>query len=363
MSTTPNLSPNPSLTTSRRYPVAELDALVQALFGAAGMDADIARCVTSALITADCMGHSTHGLALAPWYLDAARSGAMTISGEKTVVNDRGACITWNGNRLPGAWLINQAIDVALERIAQHGVVTFAIANSHHTGALAVYLPRLTERGLLVQLVNSSPAAAGVAPYGGTKPVFTPNPLAAGIPTSGEPVLLDISSSITTLNSAKQLVARGEKFPAMWAMDALGQPTDDPAAVIGGGGSLLPTGGMDHGHKGYAMAILAEALTQGLSGYGRVDAPKNTAVGIYLQVTDPGAFAGHDAFVRQTDWLVDACRNNPPRPGVAKVRLPGEHALVRQREAHAQGVPLIDAVMEALRPLAAQVGLRLPQAL
>lgn len=355
------MSSNPN--TTRRYPLAELNTLVQALFGATGMDANIARCVSDALITADCMGHSTHGLALTPWYLDAARSGAMTVTGDKTVVNDRGACLTWNGNRLPGAWLIHQAIDVALARIAQHGVVTVAIANSHHTGALAVYLPRLTERGLLVQLVNSSPAAAGVAPYGGTKPVFTPNPLAAGIPTSGEPVLLDISSSITTLNSAKQLVARGEKFPGLWAMDAQGQPTDDPAAVIGGGGSLLPTGGMDHGHKGYAMAILAEALTQGLSGYGRVDAPKSTAVGIYLQVTDPAAFAGQDAFVRQTDWLTQACRNNPPRPGVAKVRLPGEHALVRQREAHALGVPLIDAVMDALRPLAEQQGLQLPQAL
>jgi L-lactate dehydrogenase len=185
--------------------------------------------------------------------------------------------------------------------------------------------------------------------------------LAAGIPTSGEPVLLDISSSITTLNSAKQLVARGEKFPALWAMDAKGQPTDDPAAVIGGGGSLLPTGGMDHGHKGYAMAILAEALTQGLSGYGRVDAPKSATVSIYLQVTDPAAFAGHDAFVRQTDWLVNACQSNPPRPGVSQVRLPGQHALLRQRAAHAQGVPLIDAVMDTLRPLAAQVGLNLPQ--
>jgi L-lactate dehydrogenase len=111
------------------------------------------------------------------------------------------------------------------------------------------------------------------------------------------------------------------------------------------------------------MAILAEALTQGLAGYGRVDAPKNTAVGIYLQVTDPGAFAGQDAFVRQTDWLVSACRSNPPRPGVAKVRLPGEQALVRQRAAQAQGVPLIDAVMDALRPLAEQQGLQLPQAL
>ena len=103
----------------------------------------------------------------------------------------------------------------ALERIAQHGVVTVAIANSHHTEALAVSLPRLTERGLMVQLVCSGPAPRGVAPFGGSEPLFTPNPMAVGIPTQGDSVLLDISSSITTLNSARQLVARGERFPAM----------------------------------------------------------------------------------------------------------------------------------------------------
>ena len=350
-----------SANTVQRYPLVELERLLQALFCATGMDADKAHCVTQALLAADSMGHSTHGLALAPWYLEAARSGVMTIRGDKTVVNDRGACVTWHGNRLPGAWLIQQAIDTALARIEQHGVVTVAIANSHHTGALATYLPRLTERGLLVQLVNSGPAAAGVAPFGGTQALFTPNPIAAGIPTTGAPILLDISSSITTLNSARQLAARGERFPAMWAMDAQGQPSDDPAVVISGGGTLLPVGGFDHGHKGYAMALLAEALTQGLPGFGRADAPQGTTIGIFLQVIDPQAFAGLDAFTRQTGWLVDACHANPPRPGGARVRLPGEQAIARQRRAQAEGVPLADSVVQALRPLAEAAGLEWPR--
>jgi L-lactate dehydrogenase len=346
---------------TQRYPLAELHTSVQALFCTTGMEADKARCVTTALLTADGMGHSTHGLALAPWYLEAARTGVMTITGDKTVVNDRGACITWNGNRLPGAWLINHAIDTALERIEQHGVVTVAIANSHHTGALATYLPRLTERGLMVQLVNSGPAAAGVAPFGGTQAVFTPNPIAAGIPTPGNPILLDISSSITTLSSARQLASRGERFPANWAMDAQGQPSNDPAVVISGGGTLLPVGGFDHGHKGYGMALLAEALTQGLPGYGRADAPVGTTVGIFLQVIDPNAFAGLDAFTRQTGWLVDACRSNPPRPGGPPVRLPGEQATSRQQQAVEEGVPLADSVVNALKPLLEAAGLSWPQ--
>jgi L-lactate dehydrogenase len=348
---------------SPRYALPELTRFVTALFSATGMDGNKAEAIADSLIAADSMGHSTHGLALAAGYLEAVKSGVMAINGDMRVVNDCGACITWDGLRLPGAWLISRAIDTALERIEQHGVVTLAIANSHHTGALAVYLPRLTERGFLVQLICSSPAARGVAPFGGSEPLFSPNPIAAGIPTHGDPILLDVSSSITTLNSARQLVARGERFPAKWAMDADGQPSDDPTVVVSGGGSLLPVGGFDHGHKGYGMALLVEALTQGLSGQGRVDQPKGTPVNIFLQVTDPGAFAGRDAFTRQSQWLVDACHANKPLPGRPRVRLPGEHAMASQRQAAADGVALTAGVMDALRPAALTAGLALPQPL
>ena len=78
------------------------------------MDLDKAQAITHSLLAADSMGHHTHGLALAPSYVDAALSGTMTITGDMTVVNDRGACITWNGRRLPGSWLISRAIDTAL---------------------------------------------------------------------------------------------------------------------------------------------------------------------------------------------------------------------------------------------------------
>jgi LDH2 family malate/lactate/ureidoglycolate dehydrogenase len=348
---------------SPRYALPELTRFVSALFSATGMDDDKAKAIAESLVTADSMGHRTHGLALAAGYLEAVKNGVMAIHGDVRVVNDRGACVTWDGQRLPGAWLISRAIDTALQRIDQHGVVTVVIANSHHTGALAVYLPRLTERGLLVQLICSSPAARGVAPFGGSEPLFSPNPIAAGIPTQGDPILLDVSSSITTLNSARQLVARGERFPAKWAMDADGQPSDDPNVVVSGGGSLLSVGGFDHGHKGYGMALLVEALTQGLSGQGRVDQPKGTPVNIFLQVTDPAAFAGLDAFTRQSQWLVDACHANKPLPARPRVRLPGEYALVRQRQATADGVALTAGVMDALRPAALAAGLALPRAL
>jgi LDH2 family malate/lactate/ureidoglycolate dehydrogenase len=77
-------------------------------------------------------------------------------------------------------------------------------------------------------------------------------------------------------------------------------------------------------------------------------------------VYDPDAFGGRDAFLRQTGWLADACRSNPPRPGVERVRLPGENGLARKRKAVAEGVTLHPGIINELKPYAATLRVEIP---
>lgn len=345
-----------------RYDVEAVRNTIEALFSSTGMDAEKTREVTDCLLTADMMGHSTHGLVIAPWYLDEIRNGGMRLDGSFDRISDRGSCVAWHGRRLPGAWLINRAIDVALERIEQYGTVTMTIAEGHHTGALATYLLRLTDRGLMVILACSGPASTGVAPYGGTVGLFTPNPLSAGIPSRKDPILLDISCSITTIKRSGQLAQAGKTYPAEWALDAQGLPSMDPQ-VLSHGGSLMPVGGLDHGHKGYAMALLVEAMTQGLSGTGRKDKLSGIAMNTFLQVIDPSAFGGSDNFLNETTWLTDACHANPPRAGVDAVRVPGDRARSRVQEARSAGVTLDTSIVEGLVPYLAEIGKTFPPSL
>lgn len=345
-----------------RYPYPALREFARSLFEKAGYERDKADATAEMLLEADLMGHTTHGLALVPWYLDGAAKGEVNGRGEPEVIGDRGACVTWNGRRLPGTWLTLKAIDLGLERVKTYGTCTIAIADSHHIGALAAYLPRATQKGCMVIVASSSPAVATVAPYGGRVSVMTPDPIGIGIPTGGDPILIDISATISTNNMARRLIAEGKRFPYPWALDRDGNATDDPKAVIGGGGSLLPVGGLDHGHKGYALGLLVESLTQGLGGYGRADSPKGATSSVYVQVIDPAAFAGQDAFARQTSWLVDACHGNPPRPGVDRVRVPGENAMKNRREAMKSGVPLSRLITDALAPYAERLAVKLPSA-
>ncbi|WPB57476.1 Ldh family oxidoreductase [Xylophilus sp. GOD-11R] len=346
--------------TAQRFDLAQVRQTIRTLFGKAGLADEAAASVTDVLVEADLIGHATHGLALVPWYLDAAASGAMRLQGEPEVLVDRGACLTWNGHRLPGAWLASKATDLAVERAATYGTVTVVIRECGHVGALAAYMEKATSRGMMVLMASSTPSVAGVAPFGGVKAAFTPNPIAAGIPTEGDPILLDISASITTLNRARQLARDGQQFPAPWVLDKDGNTSTDPAVVVKHGGSLLPVGGLDHGHKGYSLALLVEALTQGLSGFGRADAPTGTSVSLFIQVIDPSAFGGQDAFARQTTHLAEVCRNTPPRPGVDRVRVPGDRAMVSRRQALESGVVLDASILQGLAPWLERHGLTFP---
>src|SRR5258708_30938755 len=286
----------------------------------------------------------------------------MAAGGEPDVVADRGVTVTWDGKTLRGVWLTARAVDLAVERAARHGMAAVAIRRSHHIGCLATFLRRGTDRSCLTIVTSSDPADVSVAPFGGRRPVFTPDPLAVGIPTDGDPILIDISASITTDGMSARLAREGARYPGAWALDAAGHPTNDPVVrSTNPPGALLPVGGLDHGHKGYGLALLVEALTQGLTGFGRADAPTGWGASVYVQAIDPAAFGGANAFARQTSWIAEACRATPPRPGSEAVRVPGEQGLARRREAMEHGLALYPGILRGLAGRAERLAIAMPR--
>ncbi len=346
-----------------RYRAEALVAFARSLLAKAGVRDDIARDVATVLVDGDLLGHTTHGLALLPGYLTEVENGTMRKDGEPIVLNGRPAAQVWDGMRLPGPWLTVRAFDTAATMAATYGTGTVVIRRSHHIACLAAYLKRVTDRGLAALLFCSDPSACSVAPFGAVSPVFTPNPMAAGIPTSGDPILLDISASYTTNGLTGRLFKAGEKLPHPWVQDARGNATNDPAVLFNEPkGTLLPLGGLDAGHKGYGLALLIEAFTAALAGFGRADPPEGWGATVFVQALDPAAFGGSAGYARQMDWLVDACHAATPRPGAPPVRLPGENGMKRHREQTAHGVVLFPSIMPALLPWAEKLGVATPAA-
>jgi LDH2 family malate/lactate/ureidoglycolate dehydrogenase len=347
-----------------RYDAQQLVSFAAALFAHAGLDADKARTCAEILVEGDLMGHTTHGLALLGPYLDEAYSGTMLGTGAPDIVAKAAAVQTWDGKRLPGPWLTVQAAEWATTRAADSGIAAVSIRRSCHIGCLAAYLYRFASRGKMLVVTCSDPAVASVAPFGGTTRVYTPDPLAAGWPSPEGPVMIDVSMSITTNGLTNRLRGEGRAFEHPWLLTADGQPTRDPNAFFTEPpGSILPLGGMEAGHKGFGLALLVEALTSALGGFGRADGPTGWGAAVFVMAIDPARFAGLPAFERETGWMARAVHTNPPVPGGGKPRLPGERALRLRAEHLAHGVVLHPSIPPILAARAASAGIAAPERL
>ena len=322
---------------------------------AAGLARRHAGVVASTFVEADLLGYTTHGLAMLPMFADGLEAGGIARDGEPDVVARHAAHALVDGALLPGPVVMRRVVDLALDLSTSQAVAGVAVRRSANTACLATYLPPVAAAGRIGVLFVASPGNAAVAPPGAARGVYGTDPIAACIPTSGDPVLFDFATSATTNRMTERARRAGARLPFDALVDAAGRPSDDPACLdVDPPGAIAPLGGAHGGHKGFALALLGEALTGALSGFGRARAAahgERPGSACFLQVIDPAAFAGRESFLREMDALVDAVERAAPAQGSDGARIPGRRAFALRREQTAKGIALhpdVAALLERL---------------
>jgi len=345
-----------------RYRAVDLRNLAAELFRAAGLAPDRALTLARVFLEADLLGFTTHGLQRVPVNLAWLQSGAMLARGEPRVLRDRSAVFAWDAQFLPGPWVVESAIAAALARVGDTGVVSATLQRCTHVACLAAYLVPVVEAGMIGLLAVSTPDERFISPFGGRTPVFSNNPLAFCAPTGGKPLLFDISMAITAGGQIARAHREGRLLPEPCLKTAGGEVSDDAAVMSADPpGSVMPLGGIGHGHKGYALTLMTEVLSQALGGHGRATGVgEGEANSVYLQIIDPRAFTDWGDYLREIDQLVLlACGSQPDDPA-RPVRFPGHTAWDRRDRQRAQGVMLYPGVFEGLRLWAERLGVAVP---
>ncbi|MEJ8847726.1 Ldh family oxidoreductase [Variovorax rhizosphaerae] len=342
-----------------RLDAAEVLAKAEALLCGAGLEKERAAAVARRLVEADLLGHRTHGLQQLVVYLERLGDGRIATSGEIEVLSDSGASFSWTCGRLPGAWAMERLISRALERSAQHPVVTATLSNCSHIGALQAYLEDIADHKLLALLMVTDPGVASMAPPGGIDAVTTSNPIAACIPTHGDPILIDQTTTLVSNGAIAQHAAQGTLLPGNWVRDNQGRASNDPHVMSANPpGTLMPLGGEDFGYKGFAFSLFVEAFALALSGFGRDQPRVRGAQGVFLQVIDPAHFGlGKAGFLAATTALVDQCKSARPATEGNGVRLPGERALKGKKAQLADGIVYSQDLLKVLDAWAARLGI------
>ncbi len=331
------------------FPAETLTGIGIRLLEAVGTPPADAAVTMDELVTSSLMGHDSHGFLRLPDYLDLVAKGTIVPGGPVTVAPGDGATVVVDGGLNFGQVGGRRAMEVACDLARRHQTACVITRRCNHVGRLGSYVQAAAERGLVGLATCNSPVHGHIVlPWGGTKGRLATNPLAYGVPTGGDPVMADLSTSVTPEGKIRWYANEGKPMPPGWAVTADGQPTTDARAFYGPPmGGILPLGG-SAGHKGFALGLLVEILGSALAGRASTD-PTVIGNGVCFIVIDPTAFCPLDRFRALMDELVAYVKSSPPAAGVEEVLVPGEIEFRTLRRRRREGVPVDEVTWQAVR--------------
>ena len=275
------------------------------------------------LVEAELRNRPTHGLIrLRNMMAKCRNSGAFDT---RTIAQGTG----WahiDGCGAIGYWTANEAVKTAIAGAQRDGLCLALVRNATHCGMLGYYVMKAVEQDLLaVMLCDCRPR---IAPHGATEAVYGTNPIAAGMPSTDIPFLLDMSTASLTIGQLLVAQQQGESVDAALALDEDGKPTADPTSALAG--AVRSFGG----HKGAGLAMAIHLLSGPLAGAAAL--PRDGSnYGYLIHVIDPTLFGPLAEFKRGVTELIDATKNARAEIEDTEIMFPGERAW-RAREKRLQ---------------------------
>lgn len=343
-------------TETQTFPASEVLRLAIDILQGNGMSREGAETVAKCLVEADLRGVDTHGCNRLPSYMERIRQGVLDPTVTPTLEEVTPVVAQVNGRNGFGFLAATMGIEKAIEMARTFGIGLVSIKHSNHFGMSAWIVQRAIDAGMMsLVFTNSSPA---LPVFGGKSKLLGVSPLACGAPAGKtRPFILDMAPSIAARGKIYKAKRRGEKIPLDWALDADGNPTDDPEKALQG--VMLPMGGP----KGSALAIMMDVFSGVLSGSafaGNVTNPydpsKPADVGHFLIAIKPDLFMSLDEFKDRMDYLYQRVVGSTKRPDVDKIYFPGEIEQITKDKREKDGIPYTQTEVAALNAEAERVG-------
>ena len=356
----------------RRIPAEPLRDFVQQVFARIGYSHDQATDAADVLMWASFRGVDTHGIRnLKSYYVDRTLQGLLNPGAQIRIEHQTDITARLDGGSGLGLASACHAMRMAIDKSRQSGVGLVCVHNTHHLGPAGYFAHLAVEHGMIGLCMTGhffgQGHSIGVAPFGSAVPMFSTNPLSFAAPCDRHaPFVLDMSTSVATVNRIEMHGQEGRSLPADWACDSDGNPTTDPAAAR----VLLPLGGTPErgAFKGAGLAMMVSILSGVLSGaWARVEGKLAEAVhydqptmGHFFGAIRIDSFQPVDQFRSAMDAMIEALHAAPTVDPDQTVHYPGEIESAAAAERAKHGIPVDDRLYEELQALAEQLGVELP---
>jgi LDH2 family malate/lactate/ureidoglycolate dehydrogenase len=339
-----------------------LQDLLVRLLKASGCDDENAAVTATGFLEADLRGHRIQGVDHLFSTIHDLLAGKLNGRARPRITQEFGATALIDGDGATGQSGGIVATREAVIRAQQAGVAVVGLVNAGDIFMLGFYAERIATAGL-VAIVMSNSYPTHVHPFGGIDPVVGTNPLAFAFPTNGDPIVVDLATSVSAIGHVRIAGYYDEPIRDGVGIDANGRPTTDAQKIMAG--ALSPLGG----HKGYglglAVALMSGPVIGALIGKSlQADVQRAAGPGrrghIFMAI-NPAAFGSSKEYFESVDAYVVDIKQSRRAPGVEEIYLPGEQGFRRRRTALTGGIDMLDKVWQHTADIAARLGVTMPE--
>ena len=297
---------------------SEVLSISEEILQLVGTPKEYALSVAESLVQAQEVGHASHGIIRLLEYTDSVKRKVIDPEIRPTIFRDEGATAVIDSHWGWGQIACKYAVDVVSKKAKELGIGIVSIKDCNHIGRVGEYVELLAAQNLISMMwCNADPA---VAAYGGKDRLFGTNPLAVGIPSNDEPVVIDFATAASAEGKLRVARANGSSIPLGTVIDKNGQESTNPEDFYQGG-ALLPFGG----HKGYCLSLMIELLGGALSGnHPSMNAGYSHGYGTVLLAIDPEKFFGGAFFKDEISEATKKIRSTTPSHVNQPVLVPGD---------------------------------------
>lgn len=222
--------------------------------------------VAETLVNASLAGVDSHGIIRMERYVGAIEEGSCLPLESPEIVVSKGSMALIDGKNTFGQVVARQAMNICIEKVAEHGLALVSCVNTGHVGRVGEYALMAAKKGYVAYCCVNGGAI--VAPFGSMGRIWGTNPICCAVPVAeGEPLLVDLATSIQAEGKVMSALHKGAELPEDTIITKEGQPSKIPRELYNGG-TIMTIGGAGHGHKGSALSMMVDVLAGVLSGTG-----------------------------------------------------------------------------------------------
>ena len=309
----------------------EVEKLVYKIFLKHGMSSNHSKISAKAIINAELIGATSHGLARLKMYCDRINKKLINPRPKIKIKKISSSISHVDANNSIGFVAGEVGIKQAIKNAKKTGIGLVGIKNSGHYGLSGYYAEQAVKKNLIVFCFTNAPPA--IAPFGARKSLFGTNPVCFGTPTSNKiPFIFDSSVSIINRGKIRVAARNKKKIPEGVALDKYGKPTTDALKALAG--VQLPIAGFRGSGFAWMVDILSGVLTGGNHG-GKVkdpfddfSGPQN--IGHLFFVLKPNLFIGN--YSQRIKENIKRIKRLPKIKGVKEILYPGENKFRRHKK-------------------------------